>query len=200
MNVKNSDRPLLIIISGPSGSGKSTLCSKLVADQEAVEYSISCTTRKPRGSEKNGVNYFFLTKKEFNLRVKQEEFLEYARVHGNDYGTLEESVFSAMEHGHHIVLDIDVQGAKKIRERVKHMDKKHLIAKGFVDIFIHPPSMRELESRLLKRGTDSKKDIMNRLKVAEKEVIESKNYTYQIVNDNIDIAYLSLVSIIDDLV
>jgi len=185
-------RPLMIVVSAPSGAGKSTLCDRLVAEFPKIVYSVSCTTREPRGEEKDGEHYYFLSKKEFKERIKNGEFLEYAKVHGNFYGTLEDTVLYAMEGGNHVLLDIDVQGAAQIRESLGRLDPRHPIRRGFVDIFISPPSMEELEKRLRGRGTDSDAAIAKRLKNAGEEMEHAVHYAYQIVNGNLGTAYEEL--------
>lgn len=189
-------RPLMIVVSAPSGAGKSTLCNRLVADFPNITYSVSCTTREPRGEECDGKDYFFLSKKEFKERVKNGEFLEHAKVHGNFYGTLEDTVLYTMEGGKHVLLDIDVQGAAQIRESLVRLDPRHPIRQGFVDIFISPPSMEELEKRLRGRGTDSDATIKKRLKNAQEEMDHAIHYSYQIVNDDLETAYQNLINVI----
>ena len=189
-------RPLLIVVSAPSGAGKSTLCDRLIEEFPQMVYSVSCTTRAPRGEEKDGVHYYFLSKREFKERIRNGEFLEYAKVHGNYYGTLEDTVLYSMEEGHHVLLDIDVQGARQLRETLIRMDPRHPVRSGFTDIFISPPSMEELERRLRGRGTDDEKVILKRLRNAESEMNAAAEYTYRIVNDDLDRAYLELRNII----
>lgn len=189
-------RPLMIVVSAPSGTGKSTLCDRLVREFPRIVYSISCTTRAPRGEEQDGVHYYFLTKKEFKARVKNGEFLEHARVHGNFYGTLEDTILFAMEEGHHVLLDIDVQGARQIRESLARLDPRHPLRRGFLDIFISPPSHEELERRLRGRGTDDEHVIRKRLENARTEMEHASEYTYQIVNDELEKAYADLKAII----
>lgn len=189
-------RPLMIVISAPSGAGKSTLCNRLVSEFPKITYSISCTTRNPRGEEKDGVHYFFLSKKEFKERSKNGEFLEYAKVHGNFYGTLEDTVLFAMEDGRHVLLDIDVQGARQIREALARLDPRHPLRRGFMDIFITPPSLEELERRLRGRSTDGEHVIKKRLDNANDEMGHAEEYTYQIVNDDLEKAYSDLKAIV----
>ena len=189
-------RPLMIVVSAPSGCGKSTLCDRLVDEFPKITYSISCTTRDPRGEEKDGEAYYFLSKKEFKERIKHTEFLEYAKVHGNYYGTLEDTVLFAMEEGHHVLLDIDVQGAKQLRESLVKLDPRHPIRRGFTDIFISPPSMEELERRLRGRATDDEKSIRKRLDNAVEEMSSAREYTFQIVNDDLETAYQELKTVI----
>ncbi len=189
-------RPLMIVVSAPSGAGKSTLCDQLVEEFPEVVYSISCTTRAPRGDEKDGVHYYFLSKKEFKARIKNGEFLEYAKVHGNFYGTLEDTVLYTMEEGNHVLLDIDVQGARKIREALVRLDPRSPIRRGFTDIFISPPSMEELEQRLRGRGTDEEKAIRKRLDNAKAEMECAAEYSFQVVNDDLEKAYHELKTVI----
>ncbi len=185
-------RPLMIVVSAPSGAGKSTLCNRLVDELPNLVFSISCTTREPRGEEKDGVHYYFLSKKEFKERIKQDEFLEHAKVHGNYYGTLEDTILYAMEEGNHVLLDIDVQGARQIRESLVRLDPRHPIRRGFTDIFISPPSMEELETRLRGRGTDADSVIEKRLKNAQAEMACAQDYSFLIINDNLETAYQEL--------
>lgn len=189
-------RPLLIVVSAPSGAGKSTLCDRLVNEFPNVTYSVSCTTRAPRGEEKDGEHYYFLSKREFKERIKNGEFLEYAKVHGNYYGTLEDTVLYAMEENRHVLLDIDVQGVRKIRSALVRLDPRNPIRNGFTDIFISPPSMEELEQRLRGRGTDDDKVIRKRLDNAKAEMDCASEYSYQIVNDDLETAYQELKSVI----
>ena len=189
-------RPLMIVVSAPSGAGKSTLCNRLVDEFPEIKYSVSCTTRDPRGEEKDGEHYYFLAKKEFKERIKNGEFLEQAKVHGNFYGTLEDTVLFAMEEGNHVVLDIDVQGAKQIRESLIKLDPRHPVRRGFVDVFISPPSMDVLEERLRGRGTDEEKVIKKRLEAAATEMACMKEYSYQIVNDDLEKAYHELKTVV----
>lgn len=191
-----SSRPLMIVVSAPSGAGKSTLCDRLVAEYPSIVYSVSCTTRQPRGEEKDGIHYYFLSKKEFKMRVKNGEFLEYAKVHGNYYGTLEDTVLFAMEEGRHVLLDIDVQGARQIRESLERLGPRHPIRRGFIDIFISPPSLEELESRLRGRCTDEEDVIKGRLENAKEEMEHASEYAFQLVNDDLETAYSDLKAII----
>ena len=191
------ERPLLIVVSAPSGAGKSTLCNRLVKERASVEYSISCTTRAPRGAEQDGEHYYFLSSKEFRQRVRRGEFLEHAKVHGNRYGTLADTVQFAMEEGRHIILDIDVQGVHQLRSSLQTMEERSLIRRGFLDIFIEPPSLEVLENRLRKRGTDSGAVIRKRLKNAAKEMQAAEAYTHRLVNDQLDPTYERLCQIID---
>ena len=160
-----------------------------------MAYSVSCTTRSVREGEKDGKDYFFLDESEFQQKVKAGDFLEYARVHGYWYGTLRKDVEDALDLGRDVLMDIDVQGAERVRELVKRSSGS-LLQKAFVDVFIVPPSMDVLKSRLEKRGLDAEKDIRRRLKNAEREMRCWKDYQYLIVNDLLDEAYDRLRSII----
>ena len=191
------ERPLLIAVSAPSGTGKTTLCNRLVAERSEIEYSISCTTRAPRGEEQDGVDYYFLSDREFKKRVRRGEFLEHANVHGNLYGTLSDAIQFTMEEGRHVILDIDVQGVSQIRNALEQMEERSLIRRGFLDIFIEPSSLEILEQRLRMRGTDSEKVIQQRIKNATGEMQEAPKYAHRIVNEQIDQAYISLCQIID---
>ena len=135
-------RPLMIVVSAPSGAGKSTLCNRLVDEFPKIKYSVSCTTRDPRGDEKDGEHYYFLSKKEFKERIKNGEFLEHAKVHGNFYGTLEDTVLYAMEEGYHVLLDIDVQGVKQLRDSLVRLDPRLSL------IHISEPTRRTIPSRM----------------------------------------------------
>ena len=194
--ISRPSRPLMLLVSAPSGAGKSTLCDRLVDEFPNISYSVSCTTRAPRGDEEDAVHYYFLSKKGFKERIKNGEFLEYAKVHGNFYGTLEDTVLFAMEEGNHVLLDIDVQGVAQIREALVRLDPRHPIRRGFTDIFISPPSQEELERRLRGRGTDKDSVIQKRLETAIEEMEQASKYTHQIINDDLDMAYTELKAVI----
>jgi guanylate kinase len=162
-----------------------------------IEYSISCTTRKPRGAEKDGIHYHFLTEADFAERQKRGEFLERAIVHDYHYGTLQAPVEEAMNNGKSIIMDIDVQGAAQIRERVKKLPAGHILVRGFVDIFIKPPSLEELRKRLERRGEDAADVIQRRMKNAEGEVTRAGEYRHVIVNSDLDKAFAELESVFE---
>lgn len=180
----------MIVVSSPSGGGKSTLCRRLLDEYEDIEYSTSCTTRAPRGEEEDGISYHFMDMKEFQEQVSQDKFLEHAEVHGNMYGTLRATVEDSLSDGRSVILDIDVQGAEQIRAAISGHASE--LAEAFVDIFITPPSLEELERRLANRGEDSPETIALRLKNAEKEMRCAGDYRYVIENDDIDRAYAEL--------
>ena len=188
--------PKLIVISAPSGAGKSTLCNLVVENNNYIKYSISCTTRKPRGDEKHGVHYYFISDDEFKKNIANGNFLEYAKVHDYFYGTLHQTIFDSLSNGFNIILDIDVQGAANIRKIVS--GNANLYNKeNFIDIFIHPPSLKILEQRLIERGVDSNEQIRMRLKNAKKEIAMSDNFCFQIVNDDLSNTYLKLMELLE---
>lgn len=162
----------LFILSSPAGGGKTTIANLLVKEIPKLKRVVTCTTREPRPGEKNGVDYFFLSKEEFEKRVKKNEFLEYAIVHGHYYGTPKREVEEELSKGYDLLLVIDVQGMRQIKS-----NKKDIIT-----IFIIPPSLDELISRMKKRG-DSPEEIKKRLETAKKEIPAWKEYDYIIVND-----------------
>jgi len=195
MNAKN--KPLLIVMSAPSGAGKSTLCTRLLAENPDIVYSVSCTTRAPRGGEVDGRSYHFLPMDVFEKRVQAGEFLEHALVHGNRYGTLKETVRTAMQQGRSILMDIDVQGARQVRDALAGLPPNDLMARGFVDIFVHAPSMEVLRARLEKRAEDAAEVIERRMRNAIRETAEAGAYRYQMVNDDLGRAFDELRGIIE---
>lgn len=182
-----SNKGKLIVFSAPSGSGKTTLINMLRKECPELEFSISATTRPPRGSEKNGVEYFFLTKEEFEQRAAKGEFVEYKTVYGNLYGTLKSFVDTRIQSGENIIFDIDVQGGIAIKEQYPE---------DVVMIFIYPPSLYELEKRLKLRGTDSVETIEKRLKFAKIEMDKMKEYSYNICNDSIESAFCEIKAVL----
>ncbi len=189
--------PLFIVISAPSGAGKSTLCDLLLQNYPEMCYSISCTTREPRGDEEDGEDYHFLTEERFKKLIEQDAFLEHAQVHGNYYGTLKEPIYKALKENQCILLDIDVAGAAQVRHYVSELPENDPLLKGYVDIFINPPSIEDLEIRLRGRGTDSEATIEKRLSNAQQEMDQSGLYMHQVVNDDLDVAYRRLCDIIN---
>lgn len=191
-------KPLFIVISAPSGCGKSTLIDLLLQEYPELTYSISCTTRAPRGEEEDGIDYHFLSHERFEELIAQGAFIEYANVHGNYYGTLAAPIKEVLAEGNSMILDIDVAGAAKVRHQVfHHLPPDDPLRVGYTDIFINPPSMDELRVRLEGRGTDSKEVIERRLENAEGEMERAHEYMYQIVNDDLRIAYKQLCEIIE---
>ncbi len=185
-------QPLLMVVSAPSGAGKTTLCDRLVTEFDCITYSVSCTTRAPREGEIDGKSYYFLSQPEFDQRVEKGEFLEHALVHGNRYGTLKETVHEALEAGRDVLMDIDVQGAAQIRRFVQEGPDNEWIRDIYVDIFIAPPSMHDLQLRLWGRGKDEQEVIQRRLVRAQEELQCWRDYQYVIVNDRLDDSYHAL--------
>ena len=171
----------VIIFSAPSGSGKSTIINRLMQHTELqLAFSISCTSREPRGKEQHGVEYFFLSPDEFRARIEAGEFLEYEEVYTNRfYGTLTSQVEKQLNEGQNVVLDVDVKGGCNIKN---HYQDKAL------SVFIQPPSIDELKKRLVSRGTDTPEVIEDRLAKAEFELSFAPQYDVVIVNDDIEIA------------
>ncbi|MBQ3315083.1 MAG: guanylate kinase [Kiritimatiellae bacterium] len=192
-------KPLFIVISAPSGCGKTTLIDMLLQEYSDIVYSISCTTRAPRGEEEDGVDYHFKTVERFEELIAEDAFIEHARVHGNYYGTLREPIESALREGCSVILDIDVQGAAKVREFVRALPDSDPMKAGYVDIFILPPSMEELRSRLVGRGTDSPEAVERRLANAEGEIARAGEYMFRVTNDDLGMAYRRLCDLIDAL-
>ena len=191
-------KPLLIVVSAPSGAGKSTLCDRLLAEFPDIDYSVSCTTRDPRGAEVDGEDYFFMTREGFLARVARGEFLEHAEVHGNLYGTLRATVEDAFKDRQSIIMDIDVAGAAQVRDYVATLSPDDPLRRGFVDIFITAPSLDELRRRIVSRGEDAPEAIELRMRNAVEEMKAAPLYRYQLVNDNLDEAYARLRKIILD--
>ena len=184
-------------MSAPSGCGKSTLIDMLLQEYHDIVYSISCTTREPRGEEEDGLDYHFLTKERFEELLAEDAFIEHAAVHGNYYGTLKAPIAEVLAEGNSMILDIDVQGAAKVREYVRSLPNTDAMKIGYVDIFINPPSIEELRNRLEGRGTDAQAVIEKRLANAEGEMARAGEYMYQITNDDLGIAYKKLCDLID---
>ena len=191
-------KPLFIVLSAPSGCGKSTLIDMLLQEYPDLEYSISCTTRKPRGEEEDGLDYHFLTVARVQELLREDAFLEHAEVHGNYYGTLKQPIVDVLNLGHSMILDIDVVGAAKVRHYVMHhLPPTDPLRAGYMDIFINPPSMEELRARLEGRGTDAPDVIERRLANAEGEMARASEYMFQVTNDELAIAYKRLCDLID---
>ncbi len=176
----------ILILSGPSGCGKSTLLKEVYKDISDYYFSISTTTRDPRVGEVNGVDYFFVTKEEFEKDIENDNFLEYAKVHDNYYGTSLTPINKALQEGKLVIFDIDVQGHEIVRSKLNSI---------VTSVFITTPSLKVLEERLNARNTDSSDIIEKRIKNAKGEVEFFQDYDYLIINDNLEIAAKELVCI-----
>ncbi|HHU18048.1 MAG: guanylate kinase [Anaerovoracaceae bacterium] len=185
MKGKNMPKGLLFVVSGPSGAGKGTICRRLLQKMD-IDLSISMTTRKPRPQEVEGENYYFISEEEFLEIIKNDGFLEYAKVYGNYYGTPKEMVTQKLENGRDVVLEIDIQGALQIK--ASYPDG--------IFIFILPPSMAELRKRITGRGSETENDINLRLGETLKEVAYIDKYDYCVVNGEIDEAVNRVAAII----
>ncbi len=172
------DEGLLVVISGPSGAGKGTICKQLLMKMNYLKVSVSASTRKPREGEVEGISYYFIDEEEFIKRINNDEFLEYAKVYGNYYGTPKREVFKQLKAGNDIILEIDIQGALQVK-------KNYPMG---VFIFILPPSLAELKTRIEGRGTDSKEVILHRMQSAYDELDYAFQYDYVVLNDCVDIA------------
>lgn len=184
----------LIIFAAPSGSGKSTIINSIMADggdeELNLHFSVSATSRAPRGEEQNGVEYFFLSPEEFKAKIANDEFVEYEEVYKDKfYGTLKSQVDKQLAAGENIVFDVDVNGALRI---------KRLYGKRALSIFIQPPSIEELRSRLEKRATDAPEVIEQRIERAKYELSQAENFDEVIINDNLEIAQVEAHALIED--
>ena len=179
-------RGKLIVVSGPSGAGKRTVIGKVMERRNDLCFSVSATTRKPREGEVDGVNYFFVSGSEFDRMIGDDELLEHAEYNRDNYGTPRAYVEEKRRAGMHVLLDIEVQGARQVRERVPEAIK----------IFIIPPSLQVLEQRLRGRGTETEEQIQRRLARARGEYREADFYDYVVINDNLETAANELNAII----
>ena len=183
-----SGRPFPIVMSAPSGGGKTTLARVLLERRTDVAYSVSCTTRPPRSGEQDGVDYHFLSRREFDARVARGEFAEWAEVHGNRYGTLRSAVQEVLATGRHVMLDIDVQGARQMTAAFPES----------VTIFIVPPTVEVLVARLMGRKSESAESLALRLRNARIELLEAERYQYVVENDDLEHAISRVGAIIDE--
>jgi guanylate kinase len=179
--------PFPIILSSPSGGGKTTITKRLLNERSDLGYSVSCTTRNPRGGERDGIDYHFISREESLERRARGEFAESAEVHGNLYGTLRSEIARVLAEGRHVIMDIDVQGARQMAVAFPHS----------VRVFVLPPSGQVLLDRLRGRKTESPQELVARLNSALRELRSIDEYEYVVVNDNLDRAVKRVGSIID---
>ena len=184
--IKTKKQGLLIVLSGPSGCGKNTVCNALKKENKNIWESISMTSRDRRPGEKNNEDYYFVTKEEFEEKIKENKMLEYASFAGNYYGTPKDAVQQKLDEGKDVILVIEIQGALKIKE----------ILPQSLFVFLLPPSMNELKKRLERRKTETKEKMMERFEIAYREINELPNYNYVIVNDDYEEAANKLNAII----
>ncbi len=177
---------LLLVVSGPSGAGKGTICKALLTRNPEIQLSVSATTRSPRAGEVDGVNYHFITRETFESRIEKEGFIEHARVYDNYYGTPKANVMAALDAGDDMLLEIDIQGAMQVRDRMP----------DGIYVFILPPSMSELKNRIIKRGSETQESLNKRFASAYQEIDFIKKYDYYIINDDLENAVATLESII----
>lgn len=178
----------MIVICAPSGTGKSTLLNRLKSDIPDLKWSVSCTTRPVRTGEEHGKDYYFIKKENFEKQIADGEFIEWAQVHSNYYGTSKRFVTEGLSNNWKMLFDLDVQGADAMKKI--YGDQAQVI-------FIEPPSLEELERRLRNRGTDAEHVIIERIKNAGKELLRKHTFDHCILNDNVDKAYLALRSVVE---
>ncbi|MCL1854968.1 MAG: guanylate kinase [Clostridia bacterium] len=182
-----SRKGMLLIISGPSGTGKGTLVKKLMNSDPSMLFSCSATTRPARADEIEGVDYHFVDEAEYERLLLQDAFLEHATVHGHRYGTLKKEVYASLAQGRNVLLDIDPQGAIRVMEQEE----------DYVSIFMLPPSFSALKVRLHTRNTDDPAEIERRLQTAREEIKNIGRYQYAVVNDDLELAFTQLQSIVN---
>jgi guanylate kinase len=182
----NSDNGLLVVVSSPSGAGKTTLCHRLMEEFDRIAFSVSYTTRAPRGTEQEGVDYHFVSEEQFTQMVEEDRFAEWARVHDNRYGTARATVEAILRAGRDLIFDIDWQGGVQLKQ--SYPDET-------VMIFVLPPSMRELSRRLYGRKTDAPDVVRRRLDKAAEELAHYEEYHYLLLNDDLERAYLDFRAI-----
>ena len=184
--IKSKHQGLLVVISAPSGAGKGSIINEMLNKDNNLWLSISATSRPIRTNDEEGVTYYFFTKEEFEEKIKEDYFLEYATYAGNYYGTPKEHIQKHLDKGQDVILEIEIQGAMQV---------KKLIPEALC-VFIMPPSLKELKKRLVTRGTDNKDKILERFKIAYQEMNEITKYNYVVVNDDIDSASDKILAII----
>ncbi len=192
-----SDSPQKIgvafVVSAPSGAGKSTIIKQVMATDDNLHFSVSCTTRKPRPGEVDGQDYYFLSQEAFQQKVDAGDFLEHAEFSGNRYGTLATVLADMLHTGQDVILEIEVQGASQIRDAIESGKLKDKT----IFIFIAPPSMEELERRLRDRGTETEESIQKRLDAAAREYEERDKYHHIVVNDDLDQAVVDFRNVLN---
>jgi guanylate kinase len=186
MPKKRGDKGILFVVSGPSGAGKGTLCGLLLQRMDNLCLSISATTRAPRQGEIDGISYFFIKHDEFEQKIQRHEFLEWAKVYNNYYGTPKDFVERQLSSGKDVILEIDVQGAAKVKESCP----------DGIFIFIFPPCIEELKNRIIKRGTETEKSLRQRILCARQELKAAANYDYIVLNDELEDAAMQLQAIV----
>ncbi|MBF7095862.1 guanylate kinase [Alkalibacter mobilis] len=180
------DKGLLIVISGPSGAGKGTICKELLKHEKNLEVSVSATTRDPRNGEVEGKNYYFINKANFLDMIGNNEFLEYAKVYDNYYGTPKSPVLEKMDRGIDVILEIDIQGAAQVRANYPEG----------IYIFVVPPSIKELKKRITERGTENPEQLNKRMECACDEIRNATKYSYIVINDEVTVAAKQVSAII----
>lgn len=184
--MKAMNKGILIVLSGPSGCGKDTVLSQLIDSNEDIKVSVSMTTRKPRGLEVDGKDYYFVTREYFEKKIAEGSMLEYAEYNGNYYGTPKAPVDEMLNSGINVVLEIEVQGAAKIRQ----------LYPDAVTVFLLPPSLATLEKRLRERGTEDEETLSHRLYIGEQEILRASEFDYYVINDKIRDALTDFETII----
>ncbi len=177
---------ILLVVSGPSGAGKGTICKELLNKNKDIKLSVSATTRKPRNGEVDGVNYFFLEKEQFTNMIGNGEFLEYAQIYDNFYGTPKAAILECLDKGQDVILEIEMQGARQVKE---------VYPEG-VFIFVLPPSLQELKNRIIGRGTETTEEIEKRFSCAFEEINQIDNYDYFIFNKDVNDSVCQIQNII----
>lgn len=187
--MNNIEEGKVIILVAPSGSGKTTIAKRLLRDYPKVKFSVSATTRKPRKGETHGEDYYYLSREEFDQKIENDEFLEWEEFYnGHRYGTLRSEVDKLVKSGYFPLLDIEVKGALSV---------KQIYGSQSVAIFIRPPSIKELKRRLTDRGTENDESLATRLERAEKELMYANKFDYTVINDDLEIAYNQVKTILE---
>ena len=194
MNDAVSSTPLVVVISAPSGTGKTTLCDNIRASLPSISNAVTCTTRKPRDGELDGIDYYFLGEDEFRGRVAGGEFLENAVVHGNHYGVLKSELRAKLADGSDVLLNIDVQGAATIREAAGN---DLILKEALLTVFLCPESLDELEQRLRGRGTDSNEIIAKRLAIAKDEMDHAEKFDHMLISQTREADLAQMLEIIE---